>query len=500
MPEEKKFKEIPSDIILKEDIDINIVTALMRNYRNAIEAILELIDNAVDDRIEGSLLKIEILLGPKLIVIRNSGGYGMGLRELQDFLKWGRSFKRGKLGRYGQGGKAALGYLGRSWKLTASKLGEEKTYIIEENNWRDRIAGRKKYKPKILEGLIPTEEGVVSFEIRDLSRKINDKKLREALSDYYRMLLEENKVIIEINREIVKPLKIPLIKKERIVEKLEGSKKFHGWIGLLPRNAGIRGGIRCCVLGRKITENEYFGHPDYTYKATLNRIIGEINADFLELNLNKTGFDRDSWGWIKVKERMYDRMKPFIESLLKEEEEESVTEEEKKKHERASEIWNKFMEEYLNKEGAITTEALKKEEFDLGQKPPEKKKEERAKEESLYSRAKYKPATPPPEIAIGRRKRLKRFLGIKAEPGIIPDKSIRSELQIKDNREIILINKLFPAYKKRKGDSLYIWETIAMECAKPEKEEEMDYIEYIREFGKIYSSFCLYLEKNKIKT
>ena len=36
----KSFKQIASDIILEEDIDINIVTSLMRNYRNAVEAIL----------------------------------------------------------------------------------------------------------------------------------------------------------------------------------------------------------------------------------------------------------------------------------------------------------------------------------------------------------------------------------------------------------------------------------------------------------------------------
>lgn len=56
----KLFEEIPSEITLEEDIDINIVTALMKNYRNAVEAILELIDNAVDDRRESVPLNIKI--------------------------------------------------------------------------------------------------------------------------------------------------------------------------------------------------------------------------------------------------------------------------------------------------------------------------------------------------------------------------------------------------------------------------------------------------------
>jgi len=492
----EKFKEISSNILLEEEVDINIVTSLMRNYRNAIEAILELIDNAVDDRREDIPLRIEIFLGPKLIEIRNSGGMGMGLKDLQSFLKWGQSLKRGKLGRYGQGGKAALGYLGRSWKLTTSKSGEEETFIIEENDWRSRISGKKKYKPKIFKGFIPKEEGKVIFEIKNLSRKINEKKLKESLSDYYRMLLEENKIKIEINKEPVQALKIPVIKKEEFTERAD-SKKFHGWIGLLPPNISFRGGIRCCVLGRKITENEYFGHPDYTYKGTLNRIVGEINADFLELNLNKTGFDTDSWGWLNVKERMYERMAPFVEFLLHEKEEEQITEDEKERHKKASDIWNKFMREYL-KEGKILSEESSIKEFDFGQKPPERKDITKEMESALPSRGEYEPATPPPEIAIGKRKRLKRFLGIRAEPGIIPDKTIRSEIQIKDEGEIIIINKKFPAYSKRKGDLLYIWETIAMECAKPEEDEEMNYSEYIKELGRIFSNFCFYLEKNKI--
>ena len=491
----KSFKELTSSTTLEEDIDIKIVIALMRNYRNAIEAILELIDNAVDDKIKNVTLEIEILLGNKFIQIRNTGGFGMGLKELQDFLRWGQSDKRGKLGRYGQGGKAAMGYLGNSWRLETSKLGDEKTYIIEEDDWRNRIEGKKKYKPKIFVGMTPKEQGKVTIEIRSLSRKINEKRLKEALSDYYRMLLEENRIKIKVNEESIKPLDIPLTKKEKIIDKVD-SKEFHGWIGLLKPNVNFRGGIRCCVLGRKITENEYFGHPDYIWKASLNRLTGEVNADFLELNLNKTGFDTDSWGWQKIREKMHKIMKPYIDFLLSEKEEEQINEDEKKRHKEASKIWNNFMREYLKK-GKRPIEELRGEGFDLGQKPSNFQEIREETEEILSPREKYQPATPSPEEATGRRKRLKKFLGIEARPGIIPDRTVRSEVQIKNNKETIIVNKIFPAYGKRRGDSLYIWETIAIECAKPDKGEEIDHNEYIKEMNKIFSSFCVYLEKQK---
>lgn len=496
---DSKIKELSSDLILKEDIDINIVTSLMRNYRNAVEAILELIDNAVDDRRENTLLKIKIFLAKKFIEIRNTEGVGMGLKELDAFLKWGNSSKRGKLGRYGQGGKAAMGYLGNRWKLQTSKLDDEKTYIIEEDDWRSRFRGRKKYKPKIFIGMTPLDRGEVVIEIKNLSRTINEKKLREALSDYYRMLLEENKIIIEINKDPIRPLSIPLIEKKDFTDMID-SKKFHGWVGLLKPNTSFMGGIRCCVLGRKITEGEYFGQPDYKYKGSLNRLVGEINADFLELNLNKTGFDTDSWCWQKVKEKMFLKMQPFVDFLLNEKEEEEVTEDERKRHKEASKIFNDFLKENL-KEGTKPVD-LCMGNFDQGQKPPEQYEQygvSKEVEETKTTREKYNPATSPPELSIGKRKRLKKFLGIEAKPGIIPDIRVRSELQIKDNEEILIVNKIFPAYKKRRGDSLYIWETMAIECAKPEKEEDMDYSEYIKEFNRIFSSFCIYLEKNKIR-
>lgn len=498
--ENNSIKEIESEKILKEEIDINIVTSLMRNYRNAVEAILELIDNAVDDRREGIPLKIEIFIGKgrsKFIEIINTGGFGMGLKDLEAFLKWGHSSKRGKLGRYGQGGKAAMGYLGNSWELKTSKLGDNKTYIIGEDNWRDRFKGKKKYKPKIFEGMTPKEQGKVVFEIRDLSRAVNDKKLREALADYYRMLLEEGKVEIEIDKDPVKPLIIPLEEKKEFIGRVN-SKKFHGWIGLLKPNANFKGGIRCCVLGRKITENEYFGHKDYTWKASLNRVIGEINADFLEMNLNKTGFDTDSWGWKRTREKMFITMKPYIDFLLAEKDEEKITEDEKKRHKEASKIWNDFMKHYLK--GNLPLDKLDEKGLDRGQKESILKEDlDNIKETSSFTGRKNQPATPPPERSIGERKRLKKFLGIEARPGIISDRDIRGELQKKGNKEMIIVNKLFPGYKKRKGDTLYIWETIAIECAKPENDDEMTHEDYIKEMNKIFGSFCLYLDKNKIK-
>ncbi|MBI4470912.1 MAG: ATP-binding protein, partial [Acidobacteria bacterium] len=94
--------------------------------------LLELADNAVDDRFAGEPLVVEIGQRRGVFTIVNTGGRGMGVSELEEFLDWGRSTKQGKLGRYGQGGKAALGYLGRSWEIRCKPRGEYGAYRIVE--------------------------------------------------------------------------------------------------------------------------------------------------------------------------------------------------------------------------------------------------------------------------------------------------------------------------------------------------------------------------------
>ena len=118
----------------REQFSPRLISALYKNFKDANSAILELIDNAIDDRIPGKLFVITVEVHGNKITIINKGGKGMGPRELEVFFIWGQSKKRGKLGRYGQGGKAAMGYLGKSWKISTTKAGDKNEYIIEEKN------------------------------------------------------------------------------------------------------------------------------------------------------------------------------------------------------------------------------------------------------------------------------------------------------------------------------------------------------------------------------
>ncbi len=69
--------------VVRERIDPRLTAALFANYRTPIDAILELVDNAVDSRVAGRPLAVELALRPGSLTLTATGGRGMGPRELE---------------------------------------------------------------------------------------------------------------------------------------------------------------------------------------------------------------------------------------------------------------------------------------------------------------------------------------------------------------------------------------------------------------------------------
>jgi len=116
----------PGRITVRERIAPEITASLFANYRSSADAVLELVDNAIDSRLAKASLSVAITVHPASLVVMTIGGEGMGLREIErNYLRWGGSPKRGRhlLGQYGQGGKAAIGHLGRRFNVELDKTG-----------------------------------------------------------------------------------------------------------------------------------------------------------------------------------------------------------------------------------------------------------------------------------------------------------------------------------------------------------------------------------------
>lgn len=475
-------------LTIKETFEGGLKHSLYSNFKNWEEAILELLDNAVSNRIIGKKLKIEILTSPKFITIINRGGIGMGLKQLKEFLEWGKIKEREAhdLGAYSQGGKAAMGYLGGSMIVKASLLGKQVLYKFEDNNLHDYRL--KNYS--VQEIPFDNEEGFVEVEVRRLRRKIKNEELLSLVANRYKPLIDNSEIEVMINGSKVKANIFPLdhFRIDNFEFPLKFGNKYYnkikGWVGRLVPRSGIKGGIRCYKLGRLICDKEYFGHPDAHYKQTLNFLFGEVYLDHVPATTNKTDFDRDSDEWKEISKIMYAVLKPHVDELLGREIQEP-TDEEKERVKTAKEVVAELMK-LRNKqfEGKNLIDV-----FDQGQKRRELKENVTNIDfpTSTQQTRKNNPRTPPPKDSVGKRRRLKEFMEWILRP---MDDSIRSKIEENDGKKTLVINNLFSGFKAARGNLIYLIETAAIQLSRPDKDEKLTPEEYIEDFDELYAFFC----------
>lgn len=308
--------------VVRERIDPRLTAALFANYRTPVDALLELMDNAVDSRVAGRELEIDLALRPGTISLTVVGGDGMGPRELEgEYLRWGGSRKRAgeRIGRYGQGGKAAIGHLGGRFSITASKAGDDTTHGFTDDDYRDRSKLRS-YELRESRKPVDAELGYVRIEIGAVDRKLDARRLRTRLGDVYRPLLTVGDIAVRIDKTSVVPTEWPVEERKEFTVRA-GGRLVHGWHGLLvdPPPSAIEAGIRLYHLGRLVGAPEWFGHPGPAVHPGLNRLIGEIELPHVAVTLNKSDVERGSSEWEAVEARMYGLLRPVVRRLTREE-------------------------------------------------------------------------------------------------------------------------------------------------------------------------------------
>ncbi len=488
---------------IKEQINASIKGALYSNFSNATEATQEIIDNSVSHRIPGKKMTIRLMFIPKSrkLVLEDIGGSGMNINDLESFFRWGETKERGMydIGLYGQGGKSAIGYLGNSFSLITSPVGKKVEYRIKDDN-----LGRlelKEYDTMALE--TNAIYGYTKIEIGELKITLTQKfkeKLTENLVTTYRPLIESGEVSLEVDGEHIKTRVYPL-EKDFSIEKISIKVKnnvANGWVGRLAPRTGVRGGIRCYYKGRLICDREFFGHPDPTYKGTLNFLFGELHLDFVSPNTNKTDFKRDTQEWQIVESEMFNILHPHIDELLGRKVEEP-DEEDVKRIKKAKELYQRIMEMMQNK-----IEGLAVGGENIGQKRPEKNDEPESVDPYMNTRPRqpYNPKTSPPENAIGSRKRLRKFMDWEIRN---MDENIRSKIEERDGGKILIVNKSFPGYTRTNGNDFYLLETAALQTV-PIDEGPIGAKIYLEEFDKFFARICEnmdvakdFLAKSKVK-
>lgn len=482
-------------LVIEETINPSIKRALYSNFSNAHEAVQEIIDNSISHRILGEKMQVRLFFihKPKKIEIQDFGGDGMDFEALKFFFNWGGQRERSgfDIGMYGQGGKSAIGYLGRSFVLTTSPNGSQEAYRLEDLNLED-ITSLKKYNIEV----VPANSlrGYTKVEIGDLKCNVTDKlknKIKESVLSTYRPLIEHGEVELFFDEEKVLPENFPLDKKfreEKIQYKIERG-EIIGWIGRLMPRSGCRGGLRCYYKGRLICDREFFGHPDPSYKGTLNFLFGEVFLDFVPVNTNKTDFRRDSIEWEKVQEMMYLILKPHIDELLGRKVEEP-TQDDIDKVKKARDIFQRIMQR-INKNDIGIASSI---DYDFGQKPRAVNTIRQVLKDSIDTGRINQPRTPPPVDKVGVRKRLKNFMDWEIRP---MEESIRSKIEDISGGKVLVINNMFSAYKESKANYFYLLETAALQTV-PMEDELLSSEKYLEAFDRFFGEICEHLEEAKI--
>src|SRR5207248_7218250 len=125
----------------------------------------------------------------------------MGVREIErNYLRWGGSPKRGRklLGQYGQGGKAAIGHLGHSFAVEATRPGDTEAWRFEDPDYRDR-SRLKTYELKVVPKRGPIDLGYVRIRIAGVDKHLDPRRLRVRLGDTYRPLILRAELKLSVN-------------------------------------------------------------------------------------------------------------------------------------------------------------------------------------------------------------------------------------------------------------------------------------------------------------
>ncbi len=440
-------------ITVRERIDSRITASLFANYRSSADAVMELVDNAVDSRLPGRPLRVELAIHPMWIAVMSQGGEGMGPQELErHYLRWGGSPKRGKnlLGQYGQGGKAAIGHLGASFSVEASRPGDPIAWRFNDPNYRDR-SRLKTYELQRVDKRTDPALGYVRIRIDQVDKRVDARRLGYRLAETYRPLLEGMTVSLVFNGSSVTPAPLPC-QERRDFRIRAGGAFLTGWAGIVDsekRSADLLPGIRCFKLGRLITQGEFFGHPTSAQAPGMARLIGEIEIPNVPVTMNKSDFDRDSPAWVAIERRVHRLLGPWVKRLMQEDQIPppaaaiKVAERVRRLLTQALRIADR----YDLFPGAARGASSRTVREPQGQHPPLTQREPTA-------------APKPPEPSEPRRRGFGDIVVRQLDP------AVRSQLVIEKGISVVVINSRYPLFLERHGDVWYQLETAAREVCK----------------------------------
>jgi hypothetical protein len=258
------------------------------------QAIAELVDNAIDARMDGEGLRISLKIGKNEVSVADNG-QGMDREEVQAAMVLGRSSKKDQLGEFGLGLKTSCTSLGTAFSVTTSKAGVPFEYVIEydENEW---VQSDDLWKIKLEVAAREAEHHYTVIKVIGLRRYypgMADNITRD-LQRRFAPFIANGDVEITVNKKPCRPETHDLLEDSRQEFEIEDrlGHRVRGWYGLLKQgsNKGYYG-FHTYRRGRMITTYDKIAIGEH---PTISRIIGEIHLDEVPVTHNKREFIKTS--------------------------------------------------------------------------------------------------------------------------------------------------------------------------------------------------------------
>ncbi len=292
----------------------HIITIGERLYTESIEFVRELVNNAYD----ADATMVEVVLGEDMIEIRDNGG-GMDREGLKQYFNIGSQqklyapkspvYKRDRIGQFGIGKFASLSACRRFEVITKNSdfIGR---VIFDKEQWEKE--GNVWQLP--LEVLPPDfrKQDGTTVMLTGLGRKFDLKDIEAKIIEGTPIKAPHFRV--RINNHTVTPRSLS----GHRIPVLEGTSfgPVTGEIVILSETASTTTDLGIEVKVKQVTvRRELFGME--IWGKTMARVRGEVNADFLQITSDRTGFIKDSIEYSAFSEIMSKVMDDVKMSLQK---------------------------------------------------------------------------------------------------------------------------------------------------------------------------------------
>lgn len=267
----------------------HLITLGERMYPESVELIRELVNNSYD----ADATRVSIEISKEKIVIRDNGT-GMSAKGLEQYFNVGSpekrihskspKFGRKRIGEFGIGKFASLAAADR-FEIKTQKGKFVRRVIFDRKEWQDSQTWELPIKKEIAS---PFEKSGTVVTLTKLKKGFNlaevEKILREAVP------LRAKNFAVYLNGKRILPSFVPGRKIPVFQKTMFGEISGEIVVAVSPRLIKTPG-ILCRVKGVGI-KREFFDLENI-YTFGINRICGEVNADFLPVNTARNDFIKD---------------------------------------------------------------------------------------------------------------------------------------------------------------------------------------------------------------